>query len=149
MQPVTESRLRSAVGRRFTYNPTVLSYRTDGQFVEISLGTTYETSELRTLFETIRDDPDVPDGALLLFDASCRTQVLSEDLVRARLEMYFEILRGRVAPAFAAIVSSASAVSGQTVQREAAAAGVRVALFLDSPSARRWLSSCGAIPEGL
>lgn len=149
MQPVTESRLRSAVGRRFTYNPTVLSYRTDGQFVEISLGTTYETTELRKLFETIRDDPDVPDGALLLFDASCRTQVLSEDLVRARLEMYFEILRGRVAPAFAAIVSSASAVSGQTVQREAAAAGVRVALFLDFPSARRWLSSCGAIPEGL
>jgi hypothetical protein len=127
----------------------VLPYRTDGQFVEISLGARYETTELRTLFETIRDDPRVPDGALLLFDASSRTQVMSEHLARARLEMYLDILRGRAAPAFAAIVSSASALSGQTVQREAAAAGVRVALFLDSQSARRWLSSCAAMPEGL
>jgi len=127
----------------------VLTYRTDGRFVEIDLGTGYETTELRTLFETIRDDPRVPDGALLLFDASSRLQVLSEDLVRARFEIYSEILRGRVAPVFAAIVSSATVVSGQTVQREVAANGIRVALFLDSQSARRWLSSCAAMPEGL
>jgi hypothetical protein len=38
--------------------------------------------ELRALFESIRDDPAVPDGALLLFDASARTQVLSQDDVR-------------------------------------------------------------------
>ena len=98
----------------------MLTSRTDGQFVEIDFGASYETTELRTLFETIRDDPGVPDGALLLFDASSRTEVLSEDLVRARLDMYSDILRARVAPVFAAIVSSATVVSGQTVQREAA-----------------------------
>ena len=69
-------------------------------------------------------------------------EVLPEDLVRARFEIYSDTLRGRVAPVFAAIVSSATVVSGQAVQREAAAAGIRVALFLDSQSARQWLSSC-------
>jgi len=127
----------------------VLSYRTDGQFVEIDLGAGYETTELRTLFEAIRDDPGVPDGALLLFDASSRVEVLPEDLVRARFEIYSDTLRGRVAPVFAAIVSSATVVSGQAVQREAAAAGIRVALFLDSQSARQWLSSCAPRSGGV
>ena len=140
--------IRRGLTEHFPYNPTVLTYRTDGQFVEIDFGASYETTELRTLFETIRDDPGVPDGALLLFDARSRTQVLSEDLVRARLEIYSDILRARVAPVFAAIVSSATVVSGQTVQREAAASGIRVALFLDSQSARRWLSSCAPISGG-
>ena len=125
----------------------MLPYRIDGQFVEISLGARYTVTELRALFEAIRDDPGVPDGALLVFDASARTQVLSEDAVRARLRMLFDTLRSRVAPAIALIVSSASAVTGQTAQREASASGVRVGLFLDTESARRWLASCAPASE--
>jgi hypothetical protein len=119
----------------------VLSYRIDGRFVEISLGERYTVTELRDLFLEIRNDSAVPEAALLLFDASMRTQVLSEDEVRARLGMLIDILGSRMAPVFAAIVSSASAVSGQTAQREASAAGLRCALFMDAERARRWLDS--------
>jgi hypothetical protein len=81
------------------YAKRVLRYHINGQFVEISLGARYSVPELRALFESIRDDPAVPDGALLLFDASARTQVLSEDDVRGRLGMLLDILGLRLAPA--------------------------------------------------
>jgi hypothetical protein len=48
-------------------------------------------------------------------------------------------------PAYAVIVSSAIASSAQAAQRYAAAAGVRVELFLDFEPARHWLSTCAPI----
>jgi hypothetical protein len=132
----------------FSYNPTVLSYRIDGRFVEIDLGERYTATELRDLFELIRSDQTVPDGALLLFEASARTQVLSEDDVRQRLRMLIDLLGSRVAPAFAAVVSSASALTGQVAQREAPAMGLRCGLFVDAERARRWLDSVAPAPKG-
>jgi hypothetical protein len=135
------SRFFPASSPDFSYNPTVLPYRVDGRFVEVSLGERYTATELRDLFELIRHDDAVPDGALLLFDASVRTQVLSEDDVRQRLRMLIDILGSRVAPAFAAVVSSASALTGQVAQREAPGMGLRCGLFLDPERARGWLDS--------
>jgi hypothetical protein len=118
----------------------LLSYRINGPFVEVSLGDTYSLSALRALFESVRDDPALPRGALLLFDGSARTDVLSDADVRARLDALLETLAPRVAPVCAVIMSSAIARAAQTAQREARAADFRVELFLDFESARRWLA---------
>ena len=130
--------------RRFPYNRPVPSYRIDGPFVEITLGARYTATELRDLLELIRDDPSMPNGALLLFDASARIQVLSETDVRSRLGMLVDLLGPRMTPAFATIVSSASAVTGQVAQRVASASGLRCELFVDAGAARQWLTSFAA-----
>jgi hypothetical protein len=125
----------------------VLSYRIDGRFVEISLGERYTATELRDLFLELRDDTTLPVGALLLFDASARRDVLSEEEVRARLGMLIDILGPHLGSAFAAIVSSASALTGQVAQREASASGLRCALFIDAASARHWLAAVAPTPR--
>jgi hypothetical protein len=119
----------------------VRSYQVNGQFVEICVGDGYSVTDLRALFESIRDDPTLPADALLLFDGSARTEVLTDADVRTRLAVLLDVLRPRMVPAFAVIVSSAIASSAQAAQRYAAAAGVRVELFLDAERARLWLST--------
>jgi hypothetical protein len=126
----------------------VPSYRIDAPFVEVSLGAIYTSTELRRLFESIRDDPAVPDEALLLFDTTARTEVIATADIRERLDVLVDTLRPRIAPVFAIIVSSATALMAQTAQREARAKGFRVGLFLDVESARRWLAGFGSSPEG-
>jgi hypothetical protein len=125
----------------------VRSYRINGRFVEICVPDGYSLAELRALFESIRDDPTLPSEALLLFDGSARTEVLTDADVRTRLAALLDILRPRMAPVFAVIVSSAIALSAQAAQRYATAAGVRVELFLDFERARRWLSTCAPMSE--
>jgi hypothetical protein len=99
-------------------------------------------SDLRALFESIRDDPKLPAEPLLLFVGSARTEALADAVVRTRLAVFLDILRPRMVPAFAVIVSAAIASSAQAAQRYAAAGGVRVELFLDFERARSWLSTC-------
>jgi hypothetical protein len=125
----------------------VCAYRINGPFVEICVADGYSLTDLRALFESIRDDPALPSEALLLFDGSARTEELTDADVRARLGALLDILRPRIAPVFAVIVSSAIALSSQAAQRYAAAAGVRVELFLDFERARTWLSTCAPMSE--
>ena len=125
----------------------VRSYQVNGQFVEICVGDGYSLTDLRALFEAIRDDPTLPAEALLLFDGSARTEVLTDADVRTRLAVLLDVLRPRMVPAFAVIVSSALASSAQSAQRYAAATGVRVELFLDAERARTWLSTCAPMPD--
>jgi len=68
--------------------------------------------------------------------------VLTDVDVRSRLEVFLNILRPRMVPVFAVVMSSAITSSAQAAQRYAAAAGVRVELFLDFEPARWWLSTC-------
>jgi hypothetical protein len=125
----------------------VCSYRINGPFVEICVADGYSLTDLRALFESIRDDPTLPSEPLLLFDGSARTEVLTDADVRARLAALLDILRPRMKPVFAVIVSSAITLSAEAAQRYAAAAGIRVELFLDFERARRWLSTCAPISE--
>jgi hypothetical protein len=118
------------------------SYRINGPFVEVCVADGCSVTDLRALFESIRDDPALPSEALLLFDGSARTKVLTDAEVRARVAALLDLLRPRIAPAFAVIVSSAIARSAEASQRYAAAAGIQVELFLDFGAASIWLSSC-------
>ena len=123
------------------------SYRIDAPFVEICVADGYPLSDLRSFFESIRDDPRLPSQALLLFDGSARTERLTEADVRARLAVFLDTLRPRIAPAYAVVVSPAIVPAAESAQREAAAAGLRVGLFLDFERARRWLSAFAPEPR--
>jgi hypothetical protein len=117
------------------------SYRIDAPFVEICVSDGYSLSDLRAFFESIRDDPGLPCPALLLFDGSARTERLTDADVRARFAVFVDTLRPRIAPAYAVVVSAAIVSAAETAQREAAAVGLRVGLFLDFERARGWLST--------
>jgi hypothetical protein len=108
--------------------------------VEICVQDGYSLSELRALFESIRDDPGLPPEALLLFDGRTRKERLPEADVRARLAVFLDTLRPRIAPAYAVVVSAAIVSAAEAAQREAEVAGLRVGLFQDFDRARRWLS---------
>jgi hypothetical protein len=115
-------------------------YRIDSPFVEIWVEDGCSLSELRALFESIRDDPGLPSEALLLFDGRTRKERLPEADVRARLAVFLDTLRPRMAPAYAVVVSAAIASAAEAAQREAEVAGLRVGLLQDFDRARRWLS---------
>lgn len=140
-----------AGNRRWSRSPSARTvgrrYQINGPFVEICVSDGCSLTDLRALFESIRDDPTLPSDALLLFDGSARREALTDGDVRGRLEVLLDILRPRIVPAFAVIVSSALASSARLTQQYAAAAGVRVELFLDLERARGWLSTCAPAPE--
>jgi hypothetical protein len=135
--------------RRASAIGPIRPYQIDGPFVEICVADGYSLADLRALFESIRDDPRLPPGALLVFDSSARAEVLSDADVRSRLAVFLDILRPRMVPAFAAIASSAIASSARASQQYAAAVGVRVELFLDLERARDWLSTCAPTADRL
>jgi hypothetical protein len=115
-------------------------YRIRSPFVEVRVADGCSLNELRTLFESIRDDPKLPSDALLLFDSSGRRERLADSDVRARLGVFLDIMRPRMAPAYAVVVSTTIASAAETAQREAAVEGIRVGLFQDFDRARNWLS---------
>ena len=116
-------------------------YQITGPFVKVRVADGYSLTDLRALFESIRNDPKLPTEALLLFDGSARTESLTEADVRARMTVFLDILRPHIAPVFAVIAPTAMASAAQAAQLHAAAAGVRVELFRDLDRARRWLSA--------
>jgi hypothetical protein len=122
-------------------------YRINSPFVEICVADGCSLSELRALFESIRDDPKLPAEALLLFDSSGRKEKLADADVRARLAVFLDIMRASMAPAYAVVVSARLAGAAETAQREAEVAGIRVGLFQDFDRARRWLSAYSALPS--
>ena len=123
------------------------AYRINGPLVEICVADGCSLTDLRALFESIRNDPALPREALLLFDGTRRTERLTDADVRARLTAMLDILRPRIAPMYAVVVSSAIALASQAAQRYAAAEGVRVELFRDFERAREWLATCGSVSE--
>jgi hypothetical protein len=133
-------------GQSAAERSSAFPYRINSPFVEVRVADGSSLSDLRRLFESIRDDPGLPSRALLLFDSSARKEKLAEADVRARLDVFLNILRAKIAPAYAVVVSSAISTAAETAQREAEAAGVRVGLFEDFDRARRWLSKYATAP---
>jgi hypothetical protein len=127
--------------------PSARSYQITGRFVEICVADGCSLTDLRALFESIRDDPTLPAPALLLFDGRGRSEWLSDADVRSRLAVFLDILRPHMVPAYAVIVSSAIVSSARAAQRYAAARGVRAELFPDVERARGWLSTCAPISD--
>ena len=139
---------RSQLRRRETLGLSrTRPYRIDTPFVEVCVSDGCSLSDLRSLFESIRDDPKLPTAALVLFDSSTRRETLADADVRARVAVFLDIMRPRMAPAYAVVVSTKIAGAAETAQREAAVAGIRVGLFQDFDRARRWLSAHAPVSE--
>jgi hypothetical protein len=117
----------------------VIPYRINGSFVEIEMPRTYPTPVLRELYQTLLSDPAVPQGALLLVDLSHRTEMPWTGEVQARLKMFFELLFPKFLPVCAVVISPQTVLPLQTAQQLARVAGLRMGIFPDLHSARRWL----------
>ena len=118
----------------------MLSYRIVGRYIEVQIGEHYEMAEMRQLFEQIRNDANLPADALLLVDASRRHADSTESDVRERARAFFDVLSGHVI-ACALIVDDTMTIQSRHAQALASAEGLRIGLFTDEASARRWLSA--------
>jgi hypothetical protein len=124
----------------------VLAYRVNGPFVELFLDQTHPYTTKRAVFEAMRDDRSVSDRALMLIESGQRIDLPSEAEIRARLRMFQELLP-RFAPVWAVVVSPALLEAAKPLQRFAREAGLRIGLFTDVESARRWLGVYASADE--
>ena len=124
----------------FPYNPRrVLAYVINGVFVEVVLPDAYTLQELRALYRAVLDDPALPQRALMLFDARQRVSQVSFEERRARTAAFLEILPPRIPPVCAMVATPQAALTAKAAQLEAGVTGLRVGIFSDMDSARRWL----------
>jgi hypothetical protein len=121
------------------YSGLVLSYEIDGSILTLTATGTTTLEQRRPVFEALRADARVPDGALLLIDGRDVTGGMSEYVVIERLRVLFEGLGVKLGPVCALIVAPGIAEEGRLFQTEALGFGLRVALFDNELSARQWL----------
>jgi hypothetical protein len=117
----------------------VLSYEIDGSILTLRAVGTTTLEQRRPVFEALRADARVPDGALLLIDGRETDGGMSEHVVRERVRVLLEGLGPKLGPVCALIVAAAILEDAQVFRFEGAGVGLRVALFNDEPSARQWL----------
>jgi hypothetical protein len=118
----------------------MISYRVDGPILILTIGaSTY--AERTAVYEKVRADPSVPNGALLLFDAREFEEALTESLVWQRVALLRQQLGPKLGLVCAVLVSEQSVVGVRLFQIVAAEHELRVGLFRDEAEARQWLSA--------
>jgi hypothetical protein len=119
----------------------MVSYESDGSVLTLRASGTTTISERQPVFDAIRADASVPKDALLLLDVREVDVGMSEYAVVERLRVLFDELGPKLGPVCAMIVPQGLAEQGRFFQTEAIGIGLRVGLFSDELSARRWLTS--------
>ena len=120
----------------------MLAYRVNGHMVEVDLGRAYELHDLRTVLQAIRDDPAVPPGALLIVDGTkVDASAVSPFDAQMRAGALMDIMGERAARVFAVVVPTGLTDTARLAQHAVGARGLRMGIFQDIESARRWLSA--------
>ena len=117
-----------------------LEYAVTGSILVLRPRGTPRDEERRDIYEAIARDPRVPNGALLLVDWARMDGTTSREIER-RTQLLMARLGRLIGPVCAVIVPPRLALEGAEIRRVAAGAGLRVGLFADEASARRWLSA--------
>ena len=118
----------------------MISYRVDGPILILTIGaSTY--AERTAVYETVRTDPSVPTGALLLLDARQFEEAITEALLRQRVALLRTQLGPKLGQVCAVIVPEQSIVDARLFQIIAVEHELRVGLFRDEAEARQWLSA--------
>lgn len=119
----------------------MLSYEIAGSILTIrAIGA--PTAEHRdAVFAAVQADGRVPNGALLLIDASELTVPLNKEAATERLRRWFEGLRPKVGRVCAVIVEIDRVVDSRFFQIAGTNLDLLVGVFTDEPSARRWLTA--------
>jgi hypothetical protein len=115
------------------------SYKADGPVLVITVSGDPDQSQRQAVFDAVRSDPKVPDGAMVVLDVRQFATLLSPSEVRLRAQKLVDGLRPKLGPACALIVSDISDVQANLFRTIAADMNLRVGVFCDQESARRWL----------
>ena len=119
----------------------MLSYETDGSILTLRASGTTTRGEREPVFDAVRADAGVPNGALLLLDVREVDVWMSEYVVIERLRVLLDQLGPKLGPACAMIITPRVADQARIFQAEGAGFALRVGLFSDEQSARKWLNA--------
>jgi hypothetical protein len=125
----------------------MISYETDGRILTLRATGTTTLAQRIPVFAAIRDDPRVPDAALLLIDARTTDAAANEHVVVEHVRVLFEVLGNKLGTLCAMIVAPQIDPSARLFQNRALDLALEVSIFDDEVSARRWLvqrSACAA-----
>lgn len=118
----------------------MFSYRSDGQFVVLTSSGINTAGERQAVFDAIRSDPTVPDGANLIIDIRNYEARLTQAELQDRVRTLLDTLGGKIGIACAVIVRDATQPVALSFQLVAANMNFRVGVFRDEESARKWLA---------
>jgi hypothetical protein len=119
----------------------MLSYEIDGPVLTLRASGTTTLSERQPVFEAVRADANVPNGALVLLDVREVDVGMGGPTVVERLRVLLDQLGPKIGPVCAMIVPPGLAEQARLFQVAGIGAGLKVGLFSDEQSAREWLIS--------
>jgi len=118
----------------------MISYRVDGPFVILTTNGKSTDSERALVFEALRADSKVPDGAYLIIDIREYEIRLTQAELESRVRAMVEALAPKIGVASAVLVGDSSLRIGLGLQLVAGNLNFRVGVFHDEASARKWLA---------
>jgi hypothetical protein len=119
----------------------MVSYEMDGSILTFRASGTTTHDQRKPVFDAVRADARVPNGALVLLDVREVDVGMSKPVVVERLRVLLDQLGPKLGPACALIVTPEVGDQASIFQTEAIGFGLRVKLFSDEPTARLWLNA--------
>jgi hypothetical protein len=120
----------------------LITYQMDGPMLIVTKSGRSTLAEREALFDALRADPAVPDGALLLLDLRHDEDSLRQDSeLESRVLDLQRALGRKLGPACAMIVHEDYDADARSFQEMPAADGYRLVMFTVEAAARRWLSA--------
>src|SRR6202162_713502 len=119
----------------------MVSYEIDGSILIFRASGTTTRGQREPVFDAVRADARVPNGALVLLDVREVDVGMSRHVVVERLRVLLEQLGPKLGPACALIVTPELGDQASMFQTEASGFGLQVKLFGDERSARQWLNA--------
>ena len=116
-----------------------MTYKVDGRFITLTTTGKTTTEERRAVYDAIRSDPNVPDGAFLIIDIRKYEIFMTPIELQNRVRDFLEGMPGKIGRSCAILVSDVSKRVGFDFQLVAAKSNFRVGVFHTEDSARRWL----------
>jgi len=117
----------------------MLSYTIDGSLLTLNASGTPTLDEREQVFNAMRADPAVPNGAQLLIDARDVDLALADVSMAERLRVLVDLVGPKLGPVCAVIIPAGLATQFRLFQTAGRGAGLKVELFSDEQSARQWL----------
>jgi hypothetical protein len=117
----------------------MLTYEIDGLVLTLRATGTTTADQRQPVFDAVRADARVPNGALVLLDVREVDIGMSQHVVVERLRLLCNLLGPKLGRACAMLVTQAVRDQSTTFQTEAVGFGLLVNLFSDESKARHWL----------
>ena len=119
----------------------MVSYEINGSILTFRASGTTTREQREPVFEAVRADVSVPNGALVLLDVREVDVGMSTHVVLERLRVLFDLLGPKLGPACALVLTPELGEQASIFQTEALGFGLRAKLFSDEQTARQWLTA--------